>query len=218
MESVISRFDKPEEEVRHSQKLTREDLLAMNRKATPLQKKPEISPTSSQRMSPISREPPSKTELHSLNAVPKAKHRDPKEWIVSDRSNELEKKPVNKPQAFRLPMSRQQEIQSSSQVHWVVEEAERRRHAEMCNSQNKGPLHDDYSKLVNYPIQPADGHNAWRDFSGAPQKLPKNPAYDRTSKGSPNGSVRPSASLETLNQANPRASYASYGSSASPTV
>lgn len=221
MESVISRFDKPEEEVRHSQKFTREDLLAMNRKATPLQQKPEISPTSSQRMSPISREPPSKTELRSLNAVPKAKHRDSAEWIVSDRNNELERKPVNKSQGFRQPVSRQQEIQSSTQVHWVIEEAERRRFAEMRNPQNKGPLHDDYSKLVNYPIQPAESPNLWRDLPAASQKgfnqpLPKYSAYDRASKGSPNGSVRPSASPENLNQTNPRASYASYGSSVSP--
>lgn len=221
MESVISRFNKPEEEVKPSQKLTRNDMLAMNRKATPLQQKPEISPTSSQRMSPISREPPSKTELHSLNAVPRAKRRDPKEWIVSDHSNELERKPMNKSKGFRPLISREQEIQSSSQVHWVVEEAERRRYAEMRNPQNKASSHDDYTKPVNYPIQPADGSNMWRDTSTAPQKglaqpLPKNPAYEHPSKSSPNSSVRHSASLETLNQANQRSSYASYSSSASP--
>ncbi|XP_052827505.1 titin homolog isoform X2 [Octopus bimaculoides] len=87
MESAVSRFSKNEPDPKESQRLTREDLLAMNRKPTPLQEKPEFNSNLPHHVSPIKREPPSKTELHSLNAVPKARHRDPKEWIAPENSD-----------------------------------------------------------------------------------------------------------------------------------
>ncbi|XP_029642372.1 LIM and calponin homology domains-containing protein 1-like isoform X3 [Octopus sinensis] len=94
MESAVSRFSKNEPDPKESQRLTREDLLAMNRKPTPMQEKPEFNSNLPHHVSPIKREPPSKTELHSLNAVPKARHRDPKEWMIAPENSDAGRKPA----------------------------------------------------------------------------------------------------------------------------
>ncbi|GAB1601365.1 LIM and calponin homology domains-containing protein 1-like isoform X3 [Argonauta hians] len=119
-ESSGPRFSNAEPEPKEVQRLTREDLLAMNRKATPLQEKPEVSSSVSHSNSPIKREPPTKVELHSLNAVPRARHRDPKEWIAAaaENSNVGKKQPpvwsANRKSEFYSASSYSPSLSSSS--------------------------------------------------------------------------------------------------------
>ncbi|XP_064610037.1 LIM domain only protein 7-like isoform X2 [Liolophura sinensis] len=187
-----------------SQRLTREDLLAMSRSARPLEEKPPslqqpdspdassdapktpLSPTS-----PIIREPPSRQEKHSLNAVPKPKIHDSTVWIgnakeplqmttTSARADVTAPKPARRSDIMRKQYS-------SPQDHWLVQEAERRRLEEQNKGQRSGGRQGQYK---TGPIKPHDSlvTNRWREKS--PQFKP--------SRSQPN--LRASTSFEQMRQ------------------
>lgn len=151
---VISNIDTYQQS-RHPENLTREDLVHMSKQATPFQKQPQFlenSPNSQ----PITREPPSKKELHSLNAVPKRRTMQSDDWIVPD--DELVDVEPPKPQPRRSEIIRRE--YSNPQEHWLVEEAERRRLAQQ-GSQHRHSMHNMYT---DGPIKPADDLvNRWHD-------------------------------------------------------
>ncbi|XP_053398992.1 LIM and calponin homology domains-containing protein 1-like isoform X3 [Mercenaria mercenaria] len=142
-------------------RLTREDLLAMNRKATPLTRPdPSVETTVSgdshdNSLSPATREAPSKGELHSLNAVPKPKFHSSAAWI-KDRdaeNNTQSEKPfvIGK----RSDLIHQRDYSNPSD-HWLVREAEKRRLAEKSDYANiesvtahAGPTKPSQSSLVS---------------------------------------------------------------------
>ena len=145
-------------------RLTRDDLMAMNRKAKPLTK-PEDSKSLSlgDSLSPTTREAPSKGELHSLNAVPKRSVRSSLEWIKNEEpvttnnrlsNTQQEEKPfvIGK----RSDLIHQRDY-SNPNDHWLVREAEKRRVAEAQARDNiiesvtahAGPAIPSQSSLVN---------------------------------------------------------------------
>ncbi|XP_069131087.1 LIM domain only protein 7-like isoform X3 [Argopecten irradians] len=135
------------------QKLTRKDMLAMNRRATPLQRKPEteVNSTEPSKTKEIpSRDAPTKNDLHNLTAVPKQKYRSSSNWMKED--HQAPQKTFSK--------SRSDNNRSSPNLHehWLVEEAERRRKA--------------IANHNSHAIQPAaDGIiNRWRDDSFVPKQ------------------------------------------------
>ena len=107
--------------------LSREDMLAMNRKATPLHSKPPVSSGRyvGQFCEPVRREAPSRGQLHSLNFVPKAKFRQPEEWLSEEgpSAGHLDRNLL--PVAHRKYSDVSQV--SGMNDHWLIEEAERRR-------------------------------------------------------------------------------------------
>lgn len=140
-------------------RLTREDLLAMNRKATPLVRPDTTLETSGEKLdnslSPTTREPPSKGELHSLNAVPKPKFHNSAAWIKDkDTENHTQNE---KPFVIgkRSDMIHQRDYSNPSD-HWLVREAEKRRLAEKSDYANiesvtahAGPTKPSQSSLVS---------------------------------------------------------------------
>ncbi|PVD35016.1 hypothetical protein C0Q70_06297 [Pomacea canaliculata] len=159
-----------------SQQLSREDMVAMNRKATPLQTKP-LSPTdsvSSDKLStakPVRREAPSKGQIHSLNSVPRAKFRSSNEWIGSSKEEEDNPPALldyssggdrgQQPTASSHQSEMYRKQFASPQDHWLVQEAERRRIHE--TSERQGASRSQHSG----PIKPAMDRldNRWRDES-----------------------------------------------------
>lgn len=154
---------KPDKNAKEKARLTRDDLLAMNRKAKPLTKPEYVETTpASESLSPTTREAPSKGELHSLNAVPKPKFRSSAGWINNEE-------PVNT--NSRLPNTQQNERPfvigkrsdlihhrdySNPNDHWLVREAEKRRVADAHARDNvesvtarAGPVIPSQSSLVN---------------------------------------------------------------------
>ncbi|KAL4230513.1 Guanine nucleotide exchange factor vav3 [Mactra antiquata] len=139
-------------------RLTREDLLAMNRKATPLTKPdfPDGYSPESGSLSPTTREAPSKGELHSLNAVPKQKFRSSAGWIKEEEEaqNAMNERPFVIGNRSDLIHHRDN---SNPSEHWVVREAEKRRLAEKNdrygNSESvtahAGPTKPSQSSLVS---------------------------------------------------------------------
>ncbi|CAL1531384.1 unnamed protein product, partial [Lymnaea stagnalis] len=152
-------------------RFSREQMLAMNRKATPMQTLPletqEIKVQVQQQANvPITREAPSRVEIHTLNSVPKAKLRDPNEWYANA---------ANTPPSPRQPEPRHQASwmdskdgagtaagkrfsSTSTGDHWLIQEAERRR---LAGSQPSSS----YTSQVSGPIKPAND-NRWRDSNG----------------------------------------------------
>lgn len=138
-------------------RLTREDLLAMNRKATPLVRPDTVESGDSldNGLSPTPREAPSKGELHSLNAVPKQKFRSSAAWITdeeTDNNTQTERPFVI---GNRSDIIHQRDYSNPSD-HWVVREAEKRRLAEQADYVNSesmtahaGPTKPSASSLVN---------------------------------------------------------------------
>lgn len=141
------------------QTLTREDMLAMNRKATPLQRKPDIEPSDNMHTeSSINREVPTKHDLHNLNAVPKPKFRSNKDWISGNE-------PVSSNSHPRSDNSRNS---PNIHEHWLVEEAERRRKA---NDQQTRTSPKPYSSHQNNrPHHDSGLSNRWRDDSSVPKQ------------------------------------------------
>ncbi|XP_052792746.1 LIM and calponin homology domains-containing protein 1-like isoform X3 [Mya arenaria] len=148
---------KPEKGTKEKARLTREDLLAMNRKATPLTK-PDPSmeghhPTSDS-LSPTMREAPTKAQLHSLNAVPKQKYRHSAPWMKEEDSagsSTQSEKPfvIGK----RSDLIHQRDY-SNPNDHWVVREAEKRRLADKRDNVESitaraGPTKPSQSALVS---------------------------------------------------------------------
>lgn len=159
--------------------LSREDMVAMNKRATPLQSKP-FSPTQKyfqeEQLEAVKREPPTKDQLHSLNSVPRAKFRDADKWISSQKDYD---EPVSLPyQSSRpekaQPTASQHSLSShypqvhknqyvTSQDHWLVQEAERRRLNE------SGDAHRMVPSQIFGPIRPAiDNSNRWRNDPSVP--------------------------------------------------
>ncbi|XP_021360222.1 LIM domain only protein 7-like isoform X2 [Mizuhopecten yessoensis] len=143
------------EELPPRQKLTREDMLAMNRRATPLQRKPEVEvnsaePSKTKDLS-TSREAPTKNDLHNLTAVPKPRYRAPSNWMKEDQQPQ---KTVSK--------SRSDNNRSSPNLHehWLVEEAERRRKATPNQNSHSGAIQPVSDGIVN----------RWRDDSFLPKQ------------------------------------------------
>lgn len=187
-----------------SQRLTREDLMAMSRSARPLEEKPPsplqpgspdassgapktpLSPTS-----PIIREPPSRQEKHSLNAVPKPKFHDSTMWIGNaNEPRQTTTKPATTNVTAPKPARRSDIMRkqySSPQDHWLVQEAERRRLEEQNKGQWSGGRQGQYK---TGPIKPHDSlvTNRWRE---------KSPQF-RPSKSQPN--LRASTSFEQMRQ------------------
>lgn len=178
------------------QQLSREDMLAMNRKATPLQNTPAISPTAPPSdpspLNPIKREAPSKGERHSLNSVPKAKIRNPDGWIggsqdMDDRVDRVSRVAGASDPTFSNREGRQSQSQprpsegyrgqlGGPQDHWLIQEAERRRLHDSGDGQ--GPSRSQFSG----PIKPATDSfgNRWRDDgSQDPDSSPNMPAQIR---------------------------------------
>lgn len=134
-------------------RLTREDLLAMNRKATPLTKPdPAVDGSHHDSLSPTTREAPTKAELHSLNAVPKPKFRNTAPWMKEDGVNENDNE---KPFVIgkRSDLIHQRDY-SNPNDHWLVREAEKRRLADRKDNVESiparaGPAQPSQSSLVS---------------------------------------------------------------------
>lgn len=149
-------------------RLTREDMLAMNRKPTPLQRKPDNPDSPTQTDGHVSREAPSKEELHSLNAVPKPRFRKAEDWIAPNQNFEVERA------APKLRSDVFQRDYSTPQDHWLVREAEHRRVAEH-NQPELRHIKAQNRHSVNFPINSgpirptaSDVSNKWLDDSSAP--------------------------------------------------
>ncbi|KAH9488182.1 hypothetical protein Btru_064868 [Bulinus truncatus] len=157
-----------------SQRFSREQMLAMNRKATPMQAVPpelqEAKPDDQAPLSPpITREAPSKVELRSLNSVPRAKFRDPSEIyanlsVTNPALSPRQTEPNKRHTASWMDNGDDRKNKTFSfGDHWLVEEAERRRLAESHNKQpaSKSSVH---SSHFTGPIKPAND-NRWRGGS-----------------------------------------------------
>ncbi|XP_052281423.1 LIM and calponin homology domains-containing protein 1-like isoform X3 [Dreissena polymorpha] len=154
---------KPDKGVKEKARLTREDLLAMNRKATPLTKPDpsmEMSPSQSEPLSPTTREAPSKAQLHSLNAVPKQKFRSSAPWMKEDDTSSSVPQNANTLTQNERPfvIGKRSDLihthdSSNPNDHWLVREAEKRRLAERDNAESvtarAGPTKPSQSSLVN---------------------------------------------------------------------
>ena len=149
-------------------RLTREDLLAMNRKPTPLQSVQGRQESADREPAQVTREAPSKLELHMLNSVPKPKFRRSADWIKDEdpenssptttTSNANTDKYADKQFVIGKRSDIIHKDYSSSQDHWLVQEAERRRLAELKDYGNRdttdsvhtaGPAKPSASSLVN---------------------------------------------------------------------
>ncbi|XP_033743888.1 LIM and calponin homology domains-containing protein 1-like isoform X2 [Pecten maximus] len=142
------------EEPAPRQKLTREDMLAMNRRATPLQRKPEIEVNSTEPSKTkdfTSRDAPTKNDLHNLTAVPKQKYRASSNWMKEDQQPQ---------KTFSKSRSDNNRSSPNLHEHWLVEEAERRR---------KATAHQNSHSAAIQPV--SDGIvNRWRDDSFLPKQ------------------------------------------------
>ncbi|XP_046380443.2 LIM and calponin homology domains-containing protein 1-like isoform X2 [Haliotis rufescens] len=153
---------------------SREDMLAMNRKPTPLQTRPDTTPPNSPTGSgPIKRPTPSREQLRSLNAVPKPKFRSSHDWIGGEQNMQHNTR--------SFPSSRHSDIMrkqySTPQEHWLFEEAERRRLANQDpKSQTRQPTQTQFSG----PIKPT-ADNRWRG----------EPSMDRRQSPNLNSSFEP---------------------------
>ena len=151
-------------------RLTRDDLLAMNRSAKPLTKRPEGTEQSQSHDTshgPGMREPPSKGELHSLNAVPKQKVRNSGEWI-----NNEERPFVIGKRSDLIHKSNN----TNSQDHWLVQEAERRRKQEELERRNN---YDSITARAG-PTKPSESSLISR-FRGDIEPQPRSNRYSGTS-------------------------------------
>ncbi|XP_041357084.1 LIM and calponin homology domains-containing protein 1-like isoform X2 [Gigantopelta aegis] len=179
-------------------RFTREDMLAMNRKPTPLQVRPELSPPlspDSGGANPIKRGMPSRQQLHSLNAVPKPRIVGSSEWMANTHDGY---KPQDR--AATLP-TRHADIMkkqySTPQEHWLYEEAERRRRASL-DPKIQPHHHQATHTQFSGPIKPASD-NKWRDGRlydprqdgrQYEQKLSPNTSFERRSDTSMPAQIR----------------------------
>ena len=154
----------------------------MNRKATPLQSmNKRFDEQENKEPEPVAREAPSKLELHMLNSVPKPKFRRAADWI-KDEEEEVSA-PADKYATAADKYADKQFVignksdiihkdYSTSQDHWVVQEAERRRLAESKDFSRRfddsvhtaGPAKPSGSSLVNRfrgDIEPNKKHNRY---------------------------------------------------------
>ena len=172
-------------------RFTREDMLAMNRKPTPLQARPELSPPlspTSGGANPVKRGMPSRQQLHSLNAVPKPRILGSSEWMANARDD------FKPPGATRHADIMKKQF-STPEEHWLYEEAERRRRASL---DPKVVPHQAAHAQFGGPIKPASD-NRWRDgrlHDGRPdgrqyeQKLSPNASFERRSESSMPAQIR----------------------------
>ncbi|XP_076446260.1 uncharacterized protein LOC143283780 isoform X2 [Babylonia areolata] len=183
---------------------SREDMMAMNRKATPLQGKPP-SPSPHDHhdtSSPVKREAPSKSQIHSLNSVPRARIRNPDQWMgeeVSGGGGGGEGRP-QPAQARRSEANRSQF--AGPQDHWLVQEAERRRMND--SGYRQGP-----SSRAQFsgPIKPvADNYgNRWREQGTAEvQRSPNMPAQIRQTLLQKTAGARGSTANSSSQEMNPQ--------------
>ncbi|KAL5012990.1 hypothetical protein ScPMuIL_011541 [Solemya velum] len=149
-------------------------MLAMNRKPTPLQRKPENADSPTPSDGHVSREAPSKEELHSLNAVPKPRYRRSEDWISPTQNIEAEKASPKKTVEHRSDVF--QRDYSTPQDHWLVREAEHRRLAEH-NQPELRHIKAQNRHSVNFPIHSgpirsttSNLSNRWRDDTSAPSQ------------------------------------------------
>lgn len=193
---------------------SREDMMAMNRKATPLQSKPPSSPTSPpaehpEVSSPIRREAPSKGQLRSLNSVPKARIRNPDQWIADDPQNNSQHSMEGRPQPAASRRSEASAFRSQfagPQDHWLVQEAERRR----VQHSGQGPSRSQFSG----PIKPATDNygNPWREDGQDVRLSPNMPAQIRQTLLEKTAGARGSTGSNYSQEFNPQASSPSYQS------
>jgi hypothetical protein len=160
---------------RQGNQYSREDMMAMNRRPTPLQAKPPTSPSGDGGEDqpapggPIMREAFTRDQLHSLNSVPRAKFRHPNQWKEEGpppaqpvRSQDPRGQPVRRSEGSRSQYN-------SPQDHWLIQEAERRR---LTDGQK--PAH------FSGPIKPAnDDLNRWRGGEGPGHRPPNMPQQIR---------------------------------------
>ena len=164
-----------EEDSGISRRFSRDEMLAMNRKATPLQSSP-TSPKDNYSVNDYSntnsRDSHSRVDKVSINSVPKAKLRDDKEWYGSSPRKSNTKPEETQQKAYQPPWESAKEkpgakLQlSGPQDHWLIQEAERRRMAESEGrlTSNK-PVNRNTSPSSHFsgPIKPAtDSNNRWR--------------------------------------------------------
>lgn len=151
---------------------SREDMTMMNRKSTPLQGKPPSASNAAGDNAdvPTKREAPSKSQIHSLNSVPRARLRQADQWIGGD-GGEADTRPQTAPprrsDAYRSQFA-------GPQDHWLVQEAERRRlneggHASTTRAQFSGPIK---------PATDSYG-NRWREEGAGVRLSPNMPAQIR---------------------------------------
>nr|KAI8757072.1 calponin homology domain-containing protein [Biomphalaria glabrata] len=165
-------------------RFSREQMLAMNRRAKPMQALPsesnsqEATPKEEEvsSVTPITREAPSRVELHSLNSVPKAKFRDPSEIYVNVGTTNpaLSPRHTEPNKRFTAPWmdnsdDKKRHTFSAFGEHWLIEEAERRRLAESSSKlpTTKTSVH---SSNFSGPIKPAND-NRWRGDTSMPQAI-----------------------------------------------
>ncbi|KAL3879206.1 hypothetical protein ACJMK2_031514 [Sinanodonta woodiana] len=163
--SPTSSNSKVDTTAREKTRLTREDLLAMNRKATPLQDRPEGSETDKVQSEPVAREIPSKAQLHSLNVVPKPRFTQSTAWI----KDSVEDSDIKRPGRISLIKDRDYSNQND---HWLVQEAERRRLA--GHPDTKAPPNRHSMQMIPTPVKPVSslGVNKWRDDMQATNSRP----------------------------------------------
>ncbi|KAK3100206.1 hypothetical protein FSP39_016295 [Pinctada imbricata] len=133
---------------KEKQRWSREDMLAMNRKATPLQTKPENEALENDSTKHgVSREPLSRSDIHNLNGAPRPKYKSDS-LTSSHRDNK-----------FGDPQMRRRSEYTDPNSHWLVEEAERRRE----KTSKRHSVHTPYQG----PIKPVQDNttNRWRDDS-----------------------------------------------------
>ncbi|XP_046577711.1 LOW QUALITY PROTEIN: LIM and calponin homology domains-containing protein 1-like [Haliotis rubra] len=170
---------------------SREDMLAMNRKPTPLQTRPNTTPPNSPTGSgPIKRPTPSREQLRSLNAVPKPKFRSSHDWIGSEQNMQHNTR--------SFPSSRHSDIMrkqySTPQEHWLFEEAERRR---LANQDPKSQTRQPPQTQFSGPIKPTTD-NRWRGEPSMERR--QSPILNTSFEPHPSEGSMPAAIRQTLLQ------------------
>ncbi|CAG5133415.1 unnamed protein product, partial [Candidula unifasciata] len=163
-------------------RLSREEMLVMNRTAKPMSAIPTDARDSNNQgqssAGPITREAPTREEIHSLNSVPKAKLRRDTDWQSTESLNSPKTpnsisplQPENNSNKSSWQQGREEKPGSkfslfTSGDHWLVQEAERRRIAE-SESKLQPRRASNQRPSSSGPIKPAgDTANRWRDQGG----------------------------------------------------
>ena len=198
---------------------SREDMMVMNRKATPLQSKPptNVPVDQPEAPNPVRREAPSKGQIHSLNSVPKAKFRSSSQWIGEDDPSRYPDYSSSGGESRSQPApSRRSEAYRNQftgpQDHWLVQEAERRRMNE--SSYAHGPNRAQFSG----PIKPASDSygNHWREEGGDVRRSPNMPAQIRQTLLQKTAGARGSPASSSSQEINPQEPSPTYQSSTGP--
>lgn len=167
---------------RNGLRFSREEMLAMNRTSKPMTMMP-TDPRDSHNQGqwsggPITREAPSREEIHSLNSVPKAKLRSDTDWQSTESLNSPKTPKSISPQQPENSLNKASWYQEreekpgskfslfTSGDHWLVQEAERRRIAESEAKLQPGRAAN-LRPSSSGPIKPSgDTSNRWRDQGG----------------------------------------------------